>query len=448
MTRSETFPKPVRDNHWRSTISVAMSNYIESGSIIAIATSLGFWQDTFHIGNGLIGILAAFSPNAFGAAIGAALGGPLADRYGRKFIYTYDLLLYMLGMLFVIFADNSGMLFAGFLISGIAVGAGVPAAWTYIAEVAPDDKRAAHVGTAQLAWSLGPMVGYLLAVAVAPMGLFGSRLIFAWLFVVALVTWLVRRGLPESGIWTEQKESNAKSITIGTSLRALFTRKVNLTALLFLFGVYAFWNTVAGQAGIFMPRVYAASGFTSVVEQDLIQALLWFCTALFTWLGFMVLGDRMSRRILFAIGALMAIGAWVVLAFSPPSLPVLFVFALGWGISAGIGAQAFYGLWTSELFATPYRAGAQGVLFTAARLMVGFLSLWFPTLLATIGLSRLGILIIALLAVSFIVGVIWAPETRGKSLRQIEQERYGEYLETDTAYLRVTQEAKTGRGAR
>ena len=44
-----------------------------------------------------------------------------------------------------------------------------------------------------------------------------------------------------------------------------------------------------------------------------------------------------------------------------------------WGASAGIGAQAFYGLWTSELFATQYRAGAQGVLFTLARIIVGAL---------------------------------------------------------------------------
>jgi inositol transporter-like SP family MFS transporter len=441
MTRTDTFAPAHDAHHWRSTISVAMSNYIEAGSIIAIATSLGFWQSAFHFGDGAAGVLAAFSPNAFGAAIGAILGGPLADRFGRKFIYTYDLLLYMLGMLFVIFAGNTELLFLGFLLAGVAVGAGVPAAWTYIAEVAPDDRRAAHVGTAQLAWSLGPLVGFALAMAVAPLGLLGARLIFAWLFVVALVTWLVRRGLPESGIWAEQRDTNKQSLTIGFSLKALFTRRVNITALLFLFGVYAFWNTVAGQAGIFMPRVYAASGFTSPIEQDFIQVIVWFCTSLFTWLGFMVLGDRMSRRLLFAIGSVLAIVAWVTLVFSHPSFDVLLFFAIVWGTSAGIGAQAFYGLWTSELFATPYRAGAQGVLFTAARLMVGFLSLWFPTLLATIGLSKLGILIIALLAVSFIVGTIWAPNTRGKSLREIEQERYGEYLETETAFLRITKEA-------
>ena len=80
---------------WRATISVAMSNYIEAGSIIAIATSLAFWQAEFGISNFAVGLLAALSANAFGAAIGAILGGPLCDRFGRKAIYTYDLLVYM-----------------------------------------------------------------------------------------------------------------------------------------------------------------------------------------------------------------------------------------------------------------------------------------------------------------------------------------------------------------
>ena len=124
---------------WRATISVAMSNYIEAGSIIAIATSLAFWQAEFGISNFAVGLLAALSANAFGAAIGAILGGPLCDRFGRKAIYTYDLLVYMAGVLLAAFAVNYTMLLAAFIITGIAVGAGVPASWTYIAEQAPSD---------------------------------------------------------------------------------------------------------------------------------------------------------------------------------------------------------------------------------------------------------------------------------------------------------------------
>jgi inositol transporter-like SP family MFS transporter len=70
---------------WKATISVAMSNYIEAGSIIAIATSLSLWQDYSGISNLAVGLLAAFSANAFGAAIGAAIGGPMSDRFGRTF---------------------------------------------------------------------------------------------------------------------------------------------------------------------------------------------------------------------------------------------------------------------------------------------------------------------------------------------------------------------------
>ena len=46
---------------WRATIAVAMSNYIEAGSIIAIATSLAFWQAEFGISNFAVGLLAALT---------------------------------------------------------------------------------------------------------------------------------------------------------------------------------------------------------------------------------------------------------------------------------------------------------------------------------------------------------------------------------------------------
>ena len=94
--------------------------YIEAGSIIAIATSLAFWQAELSISDFAVGLLAALSANAFGAAIGAILGGPLCDRFGRKAIYTYDLLVYMAGVLVAAFAVNFTMLLIVFVVTGIA----------------------------------------------------------------------------------------------------------------------------------------------------------------------------------------------------------------------------------------------------------------------------------------------------------------------------------------
>ena len=414
---------------WRATISVAMSNYIEAGSIIAIAVSLTLWQEEFGVDDFAVGLLAAISANAFGAAAGALVGGWLCDRYGRKFIYTYDLILYMIGVLIAAGAVNYGMLLTGFLLTGLAVGAGVPASWTYIAEEAPQHERAKHVGTAQLAWSIGPMVGFALAIAVVPLGLLGSRLIFIHLFVVAFVTWWLRQGLHESVAWTDQQteqHSAPQQPTRTSGIRDLFTVRRNVTAMLFLFGVYGFWNLVAGQAGIFMPRVYDAAGFASPAGQNALQVLVWGCTALATWFGFMRFADRMNRRNLYVIGAALGVAAWALLAYAPSSIGVLLVFAVVWGTSAGIGAQAFYSVWTSEMFATRYRATAQGVLFFAARVAVGLLSYVFPTLLAEQGVPFVGTLMLVFLMIALVVGAVWAPDTQGKSLQEIERERYGE----------------------
>lgn len=414
---------------WRATIAVAMSNYIEAGSIIAIATSLGFWQAEFGISNFAVGLLAALSANAFGAAIGAALGGPLCDRFGRKAIYTYDLLVYMAGVLLAAFAMNFTMLLAAFIITGIAVGAGVPASWTYIAEQAPSNERAKHVGTAQLAWSVGPFIGFALAAALAPLELLGSRIIFVHLFVVAAIVWWIRQGLQESQIWKDEavNESLELSSTVGArGVRGLFSRKVNISALLFLGGIYLFWNTVAGQAGIFMPRVYDTAGLHSPVQQNLLQVLVWGCTVAATYFGFMRYADRVSQRTLYVFGAALGIVGWIVLvAFTDSGISTMLIFAVLWGISAGIGCQAFYSLWASELFATPYRASAHGVMFFVVRTATGLLSYFFPTMLAATGLTTVGILLVGLLTVALIIGAVWAPRTQGKSLQQIESERYG-----------------------
>ena len=413
---------------WKATIAVAMSNYIEAGAIIALATSLTLWQGAFGFDDGMVGVIAALSANAFGAAIGAAIGGPLCDRLGRKFIYTYDLILFMIGALLVTFSPGLVMLLIGVVLMGIAVGAGVPASWTYIAEEAPSEQRAAHVGTAQLAWSIGPAVGFLLAVIVGPLGVMGSRLIFFHLFIIAAITWWVRRGLPESSRWKADREAeiaSGKRPSFFSGISGLLKQPKNWGALAFLLGVYGLWNTVAGQAGIFQPRVYDAAGVHDPMQQNLLQVLVWSLTALATYFGFMRYGDRVKRRWLYFGGAALGIVGWAVLIYAPPGLFSLLFFAIAWGISAGLGAQAFYGLWTAELFATRYRASAQGVLFMLARVMVGLLSLVFPLLLTNLGLPGLGLIIIGLLVAALLIGTIWAPKTEGKSLDEIEAERYG-----------------------
>ncbi len=204
-------------------------------------------------------------------------------------------MVYMIGVALIAASVNFPMLLIGTIITGIAVGAGVPVSWTYIAEESPKEKRAAHVGAAQLAWSIGPMITFALAVIVAPLGLLGSRLIFLHLLIIAAIALYIRRGLPESKIWEEQKAKDdldkANGIIKKGILKELFTLKPNREALFLLLGIYLFWNLTAGAMGYFMPYIYENVGGLSNMQANLLQSFLWMFTVLTTFFVFMKIGE-------------------------------------------------------------------------------------------------------------------------------------------------------------
>ncbi|EAC9740531.1 MFS transporter [Listeria monocytogenes] len=414
----------------KGTIAVSLTNYLDSGCIVAGASGLTLWAKQFGLSSFAVGLLGAVSANAFGSAIGALIGGHLADKYGRKFIYTYNMLVYMLGVTIIMFAMNFPMLLIGFLVTGLSVGAGVPASWTYISEMADPSIRARNIGISQFAWSCGPAIIFTLGIIVSPLGLLGNRLLFLSLLIVAFVAWQLQRKLEESKDWeAEQVKMKESGNRLEHPFKTAFSSMVNVKSVLFLVGVYLFWNLVAGAMGFFMPFVYETVGGLSNTQANLLQAVLWILTAASTYFGFAKFGDRVSHRGLFFVGALMAVASWVVLTFVGMSWVGLWTFVILWGISAGIGAQAFYALWSTELFPTKYRGGVQGVMFFLVRGSTGVWSIVFPVILANLGFTVAGTIMIGLLTVSLLIGVIWAPKTRGRSLDDITKERYGNTID-------------------
>ncbi|EAD6970162.1 MFS transporter [Listeria monocytogenes] len=414
----------------KGTIAVSLTNYLDSGCIVAGASGLTLWATQFGLSSFAVGLLGAVSANAFGSAIGALIGGHLADKYGRKFIYTYNMLVYMLGVTIIMFAMNFPMLLIGFLVTGLSVGAGVPASWTYISEMADPSIRARNIGISQFAWSCGPAIIFTLGIIVSPLGLLGNRLLFLSLLIVAFVAWQLQRKLEESKDWeAEQVKMKESGNRLEHPFKTAFSSMVNVKSVLFLVGVYLFWNLVAGAMGFFMPFVYETVGGLSNTQANLLQAVLWILTAASTYFGFAKFGDQVSHRGLFFVGALMAVASWVVLTFVGMSWVGLWTFVILWGISAGIGAQAFYALWSTELFPTKYRGGVQGVMFFLVRGSTGVWSIVFPVILANLGFTVAGTIMIGLLTVSLLIGVIWAPKTRGRSLDDITKERYGNTID-------------------
>jgi inositol transporter-like SP family MFS transporter len=416
---------PIERGSWKNTILAGLANYIDSGSIVAGAVALALWAEIYHLSPNTIGLIGAVSANAIGAGVGALIGGRLCDIFGRKKIYQYDMLFYAFGMLWLVFAVQPWMIFVGVVLVGLAVGADIPASWSLIAETAPAGQRGKHSGVAQVLWWLGPAVVLLMSFLVAPLGILGTRIVFAHLVIVALVLTILRSRMQESQLWVEAKLAEKKEISRGapnfSPLRLLFTPKY-LGAMAFLIGVYGIWNLYAGTFGFFLPYILRTVGGQSQAVSVMLQGVgfvIGIPTLIFVFMRFV---DSVNQRLMFGLSAFCQIVGGLLLAIFPLTVPVVLLatVVLAFGFT-----QAFYQLWSAELFPTLLRSTAQGVTFAAVRIGYGLWSLFVPSL-ATTQFSTLAWMLTGFLTISGLIGVIWAPRNGGKSLREIEAEDYAD----------------------
>ncbi len=414
-----------KETNFKETLTVSMSNFLDAGAIVAGASGLTLWMNFLHLNDMSLGLLGAVSANGFGAALGALIGGPLADKYGRKFIYRYDLLFYMLGVALIALSANFPMLLIGYIITGMAVGAVVPASWSYLGEQAPAGKRCANIGWGQFSWSFAPMTIFIMSIFLNRLGLLGNRIMFGMLFVVALITWILQQQIEESKIWKEEKQREKSKDFVKSPTSEIFTIKANRQAFVLCAGIYTLWNLVAGLQGYFLPYIFTRIGNLNNLQSNGLNAFIWFMIVVSTYFVFIRKGDIWNRKVVFSVGCVMEVIAWIILVFAPMKWTSLVIFDILWGISAGFSAQCFFALWSVELFKTEYRAKAQGIIFFLVRGGVGVISLVFPTMLTAFGFQRTGLLLIAVLAIQLIIGLVYTPETRGMSVYEIEEKRYG-----------------------
>jgi len=402
--------------HWKTTILAGLANYIDAGSIVSGSVALALWKEQYHLSNSLLGMIGAFGPNAIGAGIGALIGGRLCDKLGRKKIYQYDMLVYAVGMALLVLAFAPWMIVLGFTITGLAVGADIPASWSLIAEQAPDKARGKHSGMAQVLWYLGPVVVLLMSLALTSLGVLGARIVFAHLLVIALALTFLRSKMKESARWAEAQADKSKQLPVSE----LF-KPQHLKSILGLVGMYGFWNLWAGTNGFFFPYILKTVGAATQAQAVAIQALSFAIGMASIYFVFMRLSDKVNQRTLFGWSAIIQIIGMALLVVFPLTIPIalLYVFLLQFG--GGFGAQSFFQLWSAEMFPTMLRSTAQGVCFAIVRISLGLFSFFVPMLNAT-GFSNLAMILTGFLVVSGIIGLIWAPRNEGKSLTQLETE--------------------------
>ncbi|NGP04702.1 MFS transporter [Rhodococcus sp. 14C212] len=140
-----------------------------------------------------------------GMAVGAALGGLLADRIGRRQVFAVTLLVYGLATGAAALAGSVAVLIVLRFVVGLGLGAELPVASTLVSEYAPRRQRGRMVVALEAFWAAGWILAALIGYFVIPLGDDGWRWALAVGIVPTLYAVVVRFGLPESVRYLESR---------------------------------------------------------------------------------------------------------------------------------------------------------------------------------------------------------------------------------------------------
>lgn len=202
------------------------------------------------------------SINLVGMAIGAALGGYFADKYGRRPVFIYTLLLFGIATASSAFATTFAIMFIFRFLIGLGIGAELPVASTLVSENSPEHVRGRAVVLLESFWALGWLAAAIIAYFLIPSFESGWRIALIIGGLPAIYAALIRRQVPESPAYLEAKhnKNNMKKSTV--TIKELFTtyKKETIT-------LWTLWFVVAfSYYGMFLwlPKVVFDSGITYV----------------------------------------------------------------------------------------------------------------------------------------------------------------------------------------
>ncbi|MBO7742939.1 MFS transporter [Paenibacillus sp. MWE-103] len=295
------------------------------------------------------GLLGTF--NLVGMAVGAVLGGYLADRFGRRPVFLLTLVVFGAFSFGSAFAGGFGIMLALRFLMGVGLGAELPVASTLVSEFAPAATRGRMVVLLESFWAAGWILAAVLAYFVIPP--YGWRVAVAvGALPIVLALW-IRRKVPESPHYRREPERRIR-------IRELFTSYKRETIAL-----WAVWFAIAfSYYGMFLwlPSVLVDKGFTMiqsfryVLLMTLAQLPGYFAASYLVekWgrkatlavfliaSGAMALGFGFSQSTgtLLLTGALLSffnLGAWGALyAYTPENYPAP-IRGAGAGFAAGFG---------------------------------------------------------------------------------------------------------------
>jgi MFS transporter, putative metabolite:H+ symporter len=416
-----------------------LTGYVAPGLVrsgILTPTTPGLFGTT-----GVAGFIAALFAGLF---VGTALFGFVADRFGRKAIFTYSLIWYTVASAVMAFQTDAFGLDLWRFIAGVGIGVELVTIDAYIAELVPAGLRGrAFAYNAAVQFVAVPVVAFVawLLVPLAPFGLDGWRWVVLLGSLGALFVWWIRLGLPESPRWLAEHgrvaeadralaaletPSGAPSVAVAPphGIAAAKSRPGRFgeiwrrpylarTVMLIVFnifqtvGFYGFSNwapTLLIQQGI---------SVTKSLEYTFIIAI----AAPFGPLLGSALGDRVERKWLIVCAAFAIALFGLLFGQTREAAPLI---GLGVLLTLSNNTLSFsFHAYQAELYPTRIRAMAVGFVYSWSRLSAVFTAFAIAFSLRLFGVPGVFALIAGSMAVVMLVIGLLGPRTRNLSLETI-----------------------------
>ncbi len=382
-----------------------------------------------------------------GCMIGAGAAGTISDRLGRKRVLLAAAVLYVVSAVLAGLPRTLTELVLARFVGGLAVGVSSMVSPTYIAEIAPARIRGALVTLNQMAIVTGILLAYLACGLLVEAGRDNWRWMFASAAVPAFGLFIALTYVPESprwlakqGLWqpafevlarvggaahaeTELAEIRDSLTREAGSLRDLFGPGLRLALLIAV--VLAVLGQISGINAViyYGPRIFQQAGFVQKADSVWATVPIGVTNMIVTVISLAVI-DRIGRRPLLAVGTA-GMAASMVLAglrmgsdALHPAAKVAII--LLYVASFGLGVGGVVWVVISEIF--PNRVRGRGVAIATVAVWGACLAVaqTFPVLQELLG-ERVFFIYAVLAGLMCAFVLAFVPETRGRSLEQIER---------------------------
>jgi putative MFS transporter len=440
--------QPASSYLWRLVILLSLGGCFEiydlflTGYIAPGLNRSGLLTTTTQAFFGFSGIGAFVAATFAGLFVGTFFLGFLADRFGRRSIFTYALLGYTAASVAMACQTTSGGVLLWRFIAGIGIGVEIITIDAYITELVPSWMRGRAFAVNQAVMFIAvPVVAFLSwwLVPLSPYGIDGWRWVVLIGAAASMVIWILRLYVPESPLWLARHGRTEEAIKILATLEAaggatdarpqktpavssaravtkvgyadLFKPPYLSLVVLFMvfnfcqaFGFYGFANWV--------PTLLVEKGITVTksLQYSFIVAFAYPIAPLLA----ASFADRFERKWIIS-GACVAIIAFGM-AFSQLTQPALLILCGVLLTAANMTMSYAYHAYQTEVFPTSIRARASGLVYSMSRVSAMFSGFIVAYMLREAGVGGVFGLITTAMIIVIITIATFGPNVRGKPL--------------------------------